>query len=150
MLLVIFLSLRFRDRIKGGIKGPLGTEVNFGLIDRDLDEMPEEAALQTSYDLLTEERRRLWRLLAVFPETFDTKAAAVVWDLGAKHAARHLRKLERGSLVEWTETDGRYRLPDLARATDAHTAGCILTTPMETALATRARPRFRPRHACDR
>ncbi|MEO6194342.1 MAG: hypothetical protein ABIS20_15135 [Thermoanaerobaculia bacterium] len=28
-LLVIFLSLRFRDRLKGGIKGPLGTEVNF-------------------------------------------------------------------------------------------------------------------------
>ena len=29
VLLVIFLSLRYRDRIKGGIKGPLGTEVNF-------------------------------------------------------------------------------------------------------------------------
>lgn len=28
-LLVIFLALRFRNRIKGGIKGPLGTEVTF-------------------------------------------------------------------------------------------------------------------------
>ncbi len=77
---------------------------------------PVEAALQTSYDLLTEERRRLWRLLAVFPETFDGKAAAAVWDLDAEDAASHLGELERGSLVEWEETDGRYRLHDLARA----------------------------------
>ena len=64
---------------------------------------PVEAALQTSYDLLTEERRRLWRLLAVFPETFDGKAAAAVWDLDAEDAASHLGELERGSLVEWEE-----------------------------------------------
>ena len=42
---------------------------------------PVEASLKTSYDLLTEEQRRLWRLLAVFPETFDAKAAAAVWEL---------------------------------------------------------------------
>jgi tetratricopeptide (TPR) repeat protein len=76
---------------------------------------PVEAALQTSYDLLTEERRRLWPLLAVFPETFDAKAAAAVWELDAEDAASHLGELERGSLVEWEETDGRYRLHDLAR-----------------------------------
>jgi tetratricopeptide (TPR) repeat protein len=76
---------------------------------------PVEAAFQTSYDLLTEERRRLWRLLAVFPEAFDGKAAAALWDLDAEDAASHLGELERGSLVEWEETDGRYRLHDLAR-----------------------------------
>jgi tetratricopeptide (TPR) repeat protein len=82
-----------------------------------------EASLMTSYDLLTEERRRLWRLLAVFPETFDIKAAAAAWELDPDDAADHMGELVRNSLVEWEnspveweEGEGRYRLHDLARA----------------------------------
>jgi tetratricopeptide (TPR) repeat protein len=77
---------------------------------------PVETSLKTSYDLLTEERRRLWRLLAVFPETFDTKAAAVIWKLEMDIASVHLEELVRSSLLEWGQMEKRYRLHDLARA----------------------------------
>jgi tetratricopeptide (TPR) repeat protein len=77
---------------------------------------PVEASLRTSYNLLTEERRRLWRLLAVFPETFDAQAAAAVWELEVDDAGSHLGELVRSSLVAWEKTEERYRLHDLARA----------------------------------
>lgn len=77
---------------------------------------PVEASLQTSYDLLTEERRRLWRLLSVFPDTFDAEAVAAVWSLEGDDASADLGELVRCSLVDWEETEGRYRLHDLARA----------------------------------
>jgi tetratricopeptide (TPR) repeat protein len=76
---------------------------------------PVEVALRTSYDLLTEELRRLWRQLAVFPETFDVRAAAAVWTLETDDAGSHLGELIRSSLVEWEEKEERYRLHDLAR-----------------------------------
>jgi tetratricopeptide (TPR) repeat protein len=38
-----------------------------------------DASLGLSYDLLSEERRKLWRALAVFPGEFDAPAAAAVW-----------------------------------------------------------------------
>jgi tetratricopeptide (TPR) repeat protein len=77
---------------------------------------PVEASLQTSYDLLPEKRQRLWRLLSVFPETFDLEAAAAVWELEKDDASVDLGELVRCSLVYWEETEGRYRLHDLARA----------------------------------
>lgn len=76
---------------------------------------PVEASLKTSYDLLTEERQRLWRLLTVFPETFNAKAAAAVWELEMDDAGSHLGELVRSSFVEWEKTEERYRLHDLAR-----------------------------------
>jgi tetratricopeptide (TPR) repeat protein len=77
---------------------------------------PVEASLKTSYDLLTEERQHLWRLLVVFPETFDAKATAAVWKLEMDDVGNHLGELVRSSLVEWEDTEKRYRLHDLARA----------------------------------
>src|SRR3954471_6283819 len=76
---------------------------------------PVEASLQTSYDLLPERRQLLWRLLAVFPETFELEAAAAVWDLEGDDASVDLGELVRCSLVDWEEKEGRYRLHDLAR-----------------------------------
>lgn len=76
---------------------------------------PVEASLQTSYDLLTEERQRLWRLLAVFSGTFDSEAVKVVWELDIDDTKDHLGELLRSSLVEWEEMESRYRLHDLAR-----------------------------------
>jgi tetratricopeptide (TPR) repeat protein len=77
---------------------------------------PVEASLRTSYNLLTEERQRLWRLLAVFPETFDGAAAAAVWSWEKDDAGSHLEELVRSSLIEWEDKDERYRLHDLASA----------------------------------
>jgi len=74
-----------------------------------------ENALTVSYGLLNEDRRRLWRLLAVFPGTFDAPAAAAIWELEVDPASEALGDLVRSSLLEWEEKDERYRLHDLAR-----------------------------------
>jgi tetratricopeptide (TPR) repeat protein len=75
-----------------------------------------EAALDLSYQLLDEELRRFWRLLAVFPSTFDGSAAAAVWEVELEVAQRRLEELVRISLVDWEEKEGRYRLHDLSRS----------------------------------
>jgi tetratricopeptide (TPR) repeat protein len=77
---------------------------------------PVEASLDLSYELLSKDQQRLWRLLAVFPGTFDEPATAAVWDLETDSATNALGELVQGSLVEWEDKDGRYRLHDLARS----------------------------------
>ncbi len=75
-----------------------------------------EAALDLSYKLLDEERRYLWRLLAVFPGTFDVSAAAALWELEREEAQSGLEEMVRISLVDWEEKEERYRLHDLSRS----------------------------------
>ncbi len=77
---------------------------------------PVEASLTASYELLNADRRHLWRLLAVFPGTFDAQAAVAVWELETDSTSEVLEDLTRSSLVEWEEKDERYRLHDLARS----------------------------------
>jgi len=77
---------------------------------------PVDRSLTVSYELLKEEQRRLWRLLAVFPGTFDARAAAALWELEIDPASEALGDLVQSSLVEWEEKDERYRLHDLARS----------------------------------
>ena len=78
-----------------------------------------EGTLKTSYELLSEELQALWRMLAVFPGTFDAAAAAAVWERKLRAAEEALGELARSSLVEWEEEGegepGRFRLHDLAR-----------------------------------
>jgi tetratricopeptide (TPR) repeat protein len=75
-----------------------------------------EASINLSYELLEENQRRLWRLLTVFPGTFDAQAAAAVWELEIDPATDALGDLVRSSLVERDDKDERYRLHDLARS----------------------------------
>ncbi len=77
---------------------------------------PFDKALSLSYELLSEELRLRWRQLAVFPDTFGQEAAAAVWEVDADTAEPILAELERNSLLEWEETDKRYRLHDLVRS----------------------------------
>jgi len=79
-----------------------------------------EVALTVSYNLLKEDRPQLWRLLAVFPSTFDAPAAAAIWELEIDPAKDALGELVRSSLVEWEEKDVKYRLQDLARSFADH------------------------------
>jgi tetratricopeptide (TPR) repeat protein len=83
-----------------------------------------DAAFQISYDLLDQELQRKWRLLAVFPATFDDKAAAAVWEtsqssqgpaLNESWARDAMQALFNASLVEWNESNDRFRLHDLVR-----------------------------------
>lgn len=77
---------------------------------------PVEASLLLSYELLSDELKQFWRVLAVFPGTFSASAAAALWELELDPASDVLGELVRCSLVEWEEKDQRYRLHDLARS----------------------------------
>jgi tetratricopeptide (TPR) repeat protein len=74
-----------------------------------------EASLDLSYQLLDPDLRRLWRLLAVFPATFERQAAGAVWEFETEPTQDALSQLVRYSLVAWDPAVGRYRLHDLAR-----------------------------------
>jgi tetratricopeptide (TPR) repeat protein len=74
-----------------------------------------EASLTLSYELLNPEQQRLWRALAVFPDTFNAAAAAAVWELNADAAQDALGDLLRYSLLDWDADTQRHRLHDLAR-----------------------------------
>jgi tetratricopeptide (TPR) repeat protein len=80
-----------------------------------------EASFNVSFALLSPELQQWWCTLAVFPDTFDSKAAAAVWDLPLDHTHDTLSLLLTHSLVEWTSETGRYHLHDLVRLfADAH------------------------------
>src|SRR6185369_16697250 len=68
-----------------------------------------------SYELLSDELKKRWRLLAVFPDSFTEDAAAAVWEIETEHAQLILGELMAASMVEWNETAIRYSLHDLAR-----------------------------------
>jgi tetratricopeptide (TPR) repeat protein len=70
------------------------------------------ASLNLSYERLTPEAARVFRLLSVFPGTFDAAAAEAVCD-DQSHAS--LSDLVRRSLVLYDNKANRYRLHDLAR-----------------------------------
>jgi tetratricopeptide (TPR) repeat protein len=105
---------------------------------------PVDAAFQVSCELLDEELRRKWTLLAVFPASFDLRAVAAVWEAVAaaevvaavydrreggsadagdsavtdrrySEARDAMQALVNASLVEWNESNARFRLHDLVR-----------------------------------
>lgn len=95
-----------------------------------------DASFALSYNLLDEPMRRQWRMLAVFPATFDRAAAAAVWgmDLNTElaEAAQALEMLVRASLLQWADGEGggRYHLHDLARLfADARLDAATRATP---------------------
>lgn len=74
---------------------------------------PVDAALSLSYDLLVPGLQKLWRMLTVFRDTFDTAAAASVWRINPARAANALDRLMACSLIERNRATGRYRMHDL-------------------------------------
>jgi len=72
--------------------------------------------------------------LAIFPGTFSSSAAAVVWDEQADAAIRVLGELITYSLLEFNATTTRYRLHDLVRV--------FAQTRLEKYLRALVEPRF--------
>lgn len=79
----------------------------------------DDASFSLSYDLLSQEQKKGWCLLSIFPSEFDLNGVAAVWNMKPDLAKNELSELVRWSLVEYIPTaqptDGRYRLHDLAR-----------------------------------
>jgi len=74
-----------------------------------------EAALQSSYDLLSDDLRQKFRSLSVFPDTFDNAAAAAVWKVPPETSQDAMGELLAYSLVEFDEVSKRFGLHDLVR-----------------------------------
>jgi len=74
---------------------------------------PVDAVLRVSYEMLVPGLRKLWRTLAVFPDTFEVNAAAALWKIHPARAANALDRLMAYSLVERNRATGRFRLHDL-------------------------------------
>ena len=75
-----------------------------------------EASISLSYGMLDAEAQKRWRMLGVFPETFDGAAAAAVWSAEKNSAEDTLGGvLTQYSMLEWNEKARRYRLHDLMR-----------------------------------
>jgi tetratricopeptide (TPR) repeat protein len=74
---------------------------------------PIEAVLQGTYRLLDQGLQRLWRVLSIFPDSFDINAAASVWRINPGRAADALDYLMFYSLIDRNRTTGRFRLHDL-------------------------------------
>jgi tetratricopeptide (TPR) repeat protein len=83
--------------------------------DRKQGLAPEDAAFQVSYELLAEDLRRQWALLAVFTASFDHPAAAAIWEMTEDSTRAAMQTLINASLVEFNESNGRFRLHDLVR-----------------------------------
>jgi tetratricopeptide (TPR) repeat protein len=110
---------------------PLALEVFAGVVnDKNLYPVPDllerlrkqpgkltkaDAAFQVSYEMLENDLRRRWSLLAVFPVSFDLPAAAAVWKEKENSALEAMQTLANASLVEWNQANGRFRLHDLVR-----------------------------------
>jgi tetratricopeptide (TPR) repeat protein len=80
------------------------------------DDESVTASITLSYNLLDSETQKRWRMLAVFPDTFDAAAAAAVWEMEEDPAQAALSAFLQFSVLEWDEAGKRYRLHDLMRA----------------------------------
>ncbi len=84
------------------------------LVSRDERAGLVEAAIDFNYRALDAELQRLWRVLAVFPGSFDAEGAAAVWCMAVDVSKNVLGgALLSVSLMEYRGE--RYRLHDLAR-----------------------------------
>ncbi len=79
------------------------------------DDESVTASIILSYNLLDAETQKRWRMLAVFPDTFDFAAAAAVWEINPDAARDKLSSLWQYSMLEWNDATKRYRLHDLMR-----------------------------------
>jgi tetratricopeptide (TPR) repeat protein len=80
------------------------------------DDESVEASITLSYNLLDPEAQKRWRMLGVFPDTFDARASAAVWELETYPAQEALSQLLNFSMLEWNEATNRCRLHDLMRS----------------------------------
>jgi DNA-binding SARP family transcriptional activator/tetratricopeptide (TPR) repeat protein len=79
------------------------------------DESPVARAFAVSYEVLSADLRRMFRLLGLVPgPDFTPEVAAAIGGVGVTEAARQLTMLTAAHLVE-RHTTGRFRLHDLVR-----------------------------------
>jgi len=82
--------------------------------DAELTNEPDLlATFELSYNQLSEENKKCWRLLGVFLASFDAGAAQAIWELQEAETTKLLSLLRRYSLLDYDETLARFSLHDL-------------------------------------
>lgn len=80
------------------------------------DNITVYASFDLSYETLSDELRRYWRQLAVFPGDFHNGGPAYVWNVETKEKLDDsLKRLCQHNLLNGNKDTERYRLHDLAR-----------------------------------
>jgi hypothetical protein len=74
-----------------------------------------DASIALSHNLMNEELQKRWRLLAIFPDTFDASGPTAVWEVEVETAKETLGYLLQNSMIQWNAATKRYRLHDLMR-----------------------------------
>ncbi|MCE7904396.1 MAG: hypothetical protein DYG87_01195 [Anaerolineae bacterium CFX3] len=77
------------------------------------DEYDLIATFDTSYNQLSYDEQRYWRMLSVFPVSFEWAAATDVWNIDKSEAKKFLGVFRRYSLLDFNEIFSRYELHDL-------------------------------------
>ena len=110
------LPLRtFADAVVGNRLTPVA-DLIARLAAHAADLSPQDAAFQTSYDLLSAPLQTRWLVLAVFAGDFDLRAAQAVWNETSRETAlAAMQSLVDASLVEFDERKVRFHLHDLVR-----------------------------------
>jgi len=71
------------------------------------------ATFELSYSGLSDEHQKRWRMLGVFPGSFDASAATAMWKWEVDETRKLLGLLLRYSLLDYDEPSSRYSLHDL-------------------------------------
>ena len=71
------------------------------------------AAFELSYNSLSEDNQKCWRMLGVFPAKFASTAVQTMWETDETETGKLLGLFRRYSLMEFDEISGRYSLHDL-------------------------------------
>ena len=94
-------------------KGRLAT-LKESRVEAELTTEPDLlATFELSYSGLSEEDRKRWRMLGVFPTSFDASAARAMWETEEDSARKVLGLFLRYSLLDYDEIASRYSLHDL-------------------------------------
>jgi tetratricopeptide (TPR) repeat protein len=72
-------------------------------------------SIAPSYESLSPELQRLWRMLSVFPGGFDSVDAGAIWGINGAAVQDFLSMLLACSMLQWSESPPLYKLHDLLR-----------------------------------
>lgn len=83
-------------------------------VEAELNSEPDLlATFELSYTQLSGDDKKCWRMLGIFPASFDYNAAQTMWKLREGLTRKLLGSLARYSLLEYDEALSRYSLHDL-------------------------------------
>jgi tetratricopeptide (TPR) repeat protein len=104
---------QYLDRLKDHTKRFSTLEESRAQVDLSQDHPSLRASFELSYGQLSKEDKQRWRMLGVFPTSFDLRAVQAIWELGEDETQKLLGLLRSYSLLDYDAISSRYSLHDL-------------------------------------